>query len=146
MKDNPKMLWIARDFEDECTWVYSTNPSIDINGYWNVDNDEDASMLHDNDAVSLQPGECKVFIEFAPRVATDEDRHPDAPARLWWAKDGWSYSAPTVLSAGEDIILPMPPDPTPYLAPLPGPKDLRIAEIDAQIAELYAERAELEDR
>lgn len=56
----------------------------------------------------LRPGECRMFVEFAPRVVQG-GVHGES---LRWGKNGWvrvPYAMPG------DIILPMPPDPLPYL-------------------------------
>lgn len=110
-----KMLWVARGANDGDTWVYSVKPHMGALGYWQVEGDEDASRLDDNDATDLQPGECRMFVEFAPRVAEEGTWGQDEkPAQLVWDKRVWT------LSFGQDagdIILPMPPDPTPHLRP-----------------------------
>lgn len=143
MEGNAKILWIARSFDDERSWIYSDRPHMDIDGYWGVDDRGNMTELCDNDAINLQPGECKMFIEFSPKVSDGKSNG----SVLWWdSTDGtWNLRAGEYVDSGH-VIIPVPPDPMPYLVPHPDPKKLRMAEIDAQIAELYAERAKLEDR
>ncbi|MEG6506718.1 hypothetical protein [Nitratidesulfovibrio sp. 1201_IL3209] len=72
-----------------------------------------------------------MFIEFAPRVVKG-GVHGES---LRWGKNGWvrvPYAMPG------DIILPMPPDPTPYLEQV-DPSAARRDEIRAQIAALKEE-------
>lgn len=128
-----KMLWVARDM-DGSVWTYDTQP------FWvGPDHWQSSEFGAEWDSLAfpdLKSGECRMFVEFAPRVAGGEERNV-----LAWNDDemAWGYH-PCPFSG--DIIHPMPPDPTPYLTDA-DPKAARRAEIDAQIAALQAERDEL---
>lgn len=130
-----KMLWVARDM-DGSVWTYDTQP------FWvGPDHWQSSEFGAEWDSLAfpdLQPGECRMFVEFAPRVA---GRTSDEWVLMWDGYGRWVPGREHCAVTG-NIILPMPPDPTPYLTDA-DPKAARRAEIDAQIAALQAERDEL---
>ncbi|HEU6436612.1 MAG TPA: hypothetical protein VE028_04110 [Nitratidesulfovibrio sp.] len=71
-----------------------------------------------------------MFVEFAPRVAETDIEEME----MVWMGGAWGVDYPSY----GDIILPMPPDPTPYLTPA-DPNAARREEIRAQIGALQAE-------
>lgn len=124
---------------DGAVWVYNVRPDFGGFSYAVPDtsNGCGARMDHSNPLPDLQPGSCRMFVEFAPRVAES-----DEPSALVW--NGGTWDGRLAAERG-DIILPFGaiPDPTPYLTQT-DPKAARRAEIDAQIAALQAERNRLE--
>lgn len=128
MSEKPRMLWVAR-YTDGSAWCFREHP-INRAGAWNTESPL-YSGQHKDAFPDIQPGESRMFIEFAPRVAGDVT----SGAYFRWGSGGWNripYAMPG------DIILPMPPDPTPYL-PQADPNAARREEIRAQIAALQAE-------
>lgn len=131
MSDKPRMLWVARDqYPVSILSIHVTRPVLNGSCLWESVGKQYAlyapGMFDD-----LQTGECRMFVEFAPRVVHG-GVHGES---LRWGKNGWvrvPYAMPG------DIILPMPPDPTPYMAQA-DPNAARREEIRAQIAELQAE-------
>lgn len=133
MSDKPRMLWVARDSSDEgCIAMFFERPQLQVDG---ATFDGDGVELFDDMAAHfscLQPGECRMFVEFAPRVAGEDL----AEAHLVWSERYGEWTSDG--SCPGDIILPMPQDPTPYLTPA-DPKAARRDEICAQIAALQEE-------
>lgn len=105
-----KILWVARDSDGR----------IDLFGVCPVKHDADGTVMWDHDsdrysevvgcdfAPDLQPGECRMFVEFAPRVADGGERD----MLVWDNANAW-ISAGRV--AAGLVVHHMLPDPTPYL-------------------------------
>lgn len=129
-----KMLWVARDM-DGSVWTYDTQP------FWvGPDHWQSSEFGAEWDSLAfpdLESGECRMFVEFAPRVAGGEERNV-----LAWNDDemAWGYH-PCPFSG--DIIHPMLPDQTPYLAH-PEVNEARIAELLAERDRIDAEIKQLE--
>lgn len=129
MCDKPRMMWLARD-TDGRGWFFDVQPAK-VDGEWKA-NSAQYGEVFGPALPGIAPGECRMFVEYAPRVA-DGTEHD---VLAWNADEGaWSYHP---IPFKGTIILPMPPDPTPYLTHA-DPKAARREEIRAQIAALQAE-------